>query len=172
MAYRERLTWEGGKEVYITRPTSPVQVVDVVGSDTALVTLNVHDERLLPSNYADAEGTPLPLLGSDDFRLDLSKRTEVPMGFWHRNIDRDEVIICVKGGMTWDTELGTVTIKPGDVLVLPRGLAHRAVPPEGSDSENILIELKVHGNVKPLGTAAELLKATAAQRDGTVFDGG
>ncbi len=170
MAYREKVTWEGGKEVLVTRPTSPVQVVDVVGSETNLVTLNVHDERLLPGNYADGEGTPLPLLGSEDFRLDLSKRTKIPMSFWHRNIDRDEVIICVKGGMTWETELGTITIKPGDILHLPRGLAHRAIPPEGSEEENVLIERKVRGNVKPLGTATEVLKAEADK--GTVFDGG
>ncbi len=170
MAYREKVTWEGGTEVLVTRPTSPVQVVDVVGSDTNLVTLNVHDPRLLPGNYADAEGTPLPLLGSEDFRLDLSKRTKIPMGFWHRNIDRDEVIICVKGGMTWETELGTITIKPGDILHLPRGLAHRAIPPEGSEEENVLIELKVRGNVKPLKAAVDVLKMDADQ--GAVFDGG
>ncbi len=171
MSYREKVTWEGGKEVMVTRPTSPVEVVNVAGGDTKLVTLNVHDQRLVPSNYADSEGTPLPLLGSDAFRLDLSKRTKIPMGFWHRNIDRDEVIICVKGGMTWETELGTVTLKPGDILHLPRGLAHRALPPEGSEEENVLIELKVLGNVKPLGTAAEVVKANSADQ-GTVFDGG
>lgn len=172
MSYREKVTWEGGKEVMVTRPTSPVQVVDVSGGDTSLVTLSVHDERLVPSNYADAEGTPLPLLGSEGFRLDLSRRTKIPMGFWHRNIDRDEVIICVKGGMTWETELGTITMRPGDILHLPRGLAHRAIPPEGSEGENVLIELKVLGNVKPLGTAAELIKAQANEDKGNVFDGG
>jgi quercetin dioxygenase-like cupin family protein len=160
MAYREKLTWDGGKEVVITRPTVPVDVVRVEGADVDLVRLSVHDPRLLPTNYADAEGTPLPLLGSDGFRLDLSRRTKQPMGFWHRNMDYDEIIICVQGGMTWETELGTVTIRPGDMVVLPRGVAHRAVPPDGSDSENVLIELKVRGNVKPVGTAVEVVRKT------------
>jgi mannose-6-phosphate isomerase-like protein (cupin superfamily) len=159
MAYREKLTWEGGKEVVITRPTVPVDVVRVEGADVDLVRLSVHDVKLLPTNYADAEGTPLPLLGSDGFRLDLSRRTKRPMGFWHRNMDYDEIIICVQGGMTWETELGTVTIRPGEVVVLPRGVAHRAIPPDGSESENVLIELKVRGNVKPLGTAVEAVRS-------------
>lgn len=158
MAYREKLTWDGGKEMVITRPTTPVDVVRVDGADVDLVRLSVHDPALVPSNYADAEGTPLPLLGSDGFRLDVSKRTKQPMGFWHRNMDYDEIIICVKGGMTWETELGTLTIRPGEMVLLPRGVAHRSIPPEGSESENVLIELKVRGDVKPLGTAAEALR--------------
>jgi quercetin dioxygenase-like cupin family protein len=162
MAYREKLTWDGGKEVVITRPTAPVDVVQVDGSDVDLVRLSVHDPELLPTNYADAEGTPLPLLGSDGFRLDLSRRTKQPMGFWHRNMDYDEIIICVQGGMTWETELGTVTIRPGELVVLPRGVAHRAIPPDGSESENVLIEVKVRGNVKPLGTAVEAVRSSRA----------
>ena len=158
MSYREKLTWANGKEVVITRPTPPVQVESVEGTSVDLVRLNVHDARLLPSNYADAEGTPLPLLGAEGFRLDLSWRTKVAMGYWHRNIDYDEIIVCVQGGMTWETELGTVAIQPGDVLLLPRGLAHRPIPPEGSESANVLLELKVRGDVKPLGTAADLLR--------------
>jgi quercetin dioxygenase-like cupin family protein len=158
MAYREKLTWDGGKEVVITRPTAPVDVVRVEGADVGLMRLSVHDPTLLPTNYADAEGTPLPLLGSDGFRLDLSRRTKQPMGFWHRNMDYDEIIICVQGGMTWETELGTVTIRPGEVVVLPRGVAHRAIPPDASESENVLIEVKVRGDVKPLGTAVEVVR--------------
>lgn len=162
MAYREKLTWQGGKEVVITRPTRPVEVVRVEGADVDLVHLSVHDSRLVPTNYASAEGTPLPLLGSDGFRLDLSRRTKQPMGFWHRNMDYDEIIICVQGGMTWETELGTVTIRPGEMVVLPRGVAHRSIPPEGSESANVLIELKVRGDVKPLGTALPVVRPAAA----------
>src|SRR3972149_503044 len=142
MAYREKLTWDGGKEVVITRPTAPVDVVQVDGADVDLVRLSVHDPQLLPTNYADAEGTPLPLLGSDGFRLDLSRRTKQPMGFWHRNMDYDEIIICVQGGMTWETELGTVAIRPGEIVVLPRGVAHRSIPPEGAGTADELIERK------------------------------
>lgn len=164
MAYREKLTWDGGKEVVITRPNVPVDVVKVDGTDIDLVRLSVHDPKLVPTNYGDAEGTPLPLLGCDGFRLDLSRRTKEPMGFWHRNMDYDEIIICVQGGMTWETELGTLTIRPGEMVVLPRGVAHRSIPPEGSESANVLIELKVRGNVKPLGTAAEVLKSAREAR--------
>ena len=162
MAYREKLTWDGGKEVVITRPTAPVDVVRVDGADVDLVRLSVHDPQLLPTNYADAEGTPLPLLGSDGFRLDLSRLTKQPMGFWHRNMDYDEIIICVQGGMTWETELGTVAIRPGEIVVLPRGVAHRSIPPEGSETANVLIELKVRGDVKPLGTAVPVVRPARA----------
>ncbi|MEX2134723.1 MAG: hypothetical protein WEB67_11325 [Acidimicrobiia bacterium] len=152
MTYREKVTWRGGRELSIVRPTPPVEVVEVVG-DTGLTVLSIRDPALIPTNIDDPNGTPLPLFEGDGFRLDLSRRTTAPMGFWHRNIDNDEVIICAQGGMIWETELGTVTLTAGDILLLPRGLAHRAIPPKNSQDENILIELKVRGDVRTVGPA-------------------
>jgi quercetin dioxygenase-like cupin family protein len=65
------------------------------------------------------------------------------MGFWHRNIDDHEIIFCVKGALRWETEMGTKTMHPGDMLLIPKGIAHRSMLCEDSLEENVLIELKV-----------------------------
>lgn len=149
MPYTEKFTW-AGKELVIERETNPVNVENVSNKGVKLEKINVHDPELRPSNYAKAEGTPLPLLGTGDMRLDLSKRTKEPMNFWHRNMEYDEIIICHKGQIHWETEMGNVTLNPGEIFVIPKGVAHRSLPPENSDEENIVIELKVRGDVKNL----------------------
>jgi hypothetical protein len=36
------------------------------------------------------------------------------------------------------------------MFVIPKGIAHRSLPPEDSREENIIIELKVRGDVSKL----------------------
>jgi len=147
--YTEKFTWQG-KELVIKRSTSPIDV-DAVESDTVkLEKINVNDPNLRPSNYEVAEGTILPLLGAEGVRIDLSKRTKAPMTFWHRNMDCDEVIFCHKGAIIWETELGTITLNSGEMFVIPKGVAHRSLPPPNSETENIVIELKINGTVSRL----------------------
>jgi len=73
------------------------------------------------------------------------------MGFWHRNIDHSEIIICVKGALHWQTELGSRVLKPGDILVIPRGIAHRSALCDESEDENVLIEVKVRDDLAYVG---------------------
>ena len=148
MTYTEKLTW-AGKELVIRRETSPVEVASVESSQVKLEKINVNDPSLRPSNYAKAEGTPLPIFQADGVRVDLSKRTKEPMKFWHRNMECDELIFCYKGSIHWETELGNVTLNSGEMFVIPKGIAHRSLPPENSE-ENIIIELKIRGDVSKL----------------------
>jgi len=83
-------------------------------------------------------------------RLDLSKRTKEPMNFWHRNMDCDELIFCYKGAIHWETELGNITLQSGEMFVIPKGIAHRSLPPPDSQEENIIIELKINGAISKL----------------------
>ncbi len=149
MTYTEKFTW-GAKELIVKRETSPVQVVSVESKHVKLEKININDPSLRPSNYAKAEGTPLPILQAEGLRVDLSKRTKEPMNFWHRNMDCDELIFCYKGGIRWETELGNITLQPGEMFVIPKGIAHRSLPPENSEEENIIIELKIRGEVSKL----------------------
>lgn len=149
MSYTEKFTW-GGKQVIIKRQISPVDMLSSESNHFKLEKINVNDPSLRPSNYDKPEGTPLPLLQADGVRLDLSKRTKEPMNFWHRNMDCDEVIFCFKGGIRWETELGNVSLGPGEMFVIPKGIAHRSLPPENSEGENIIIELKIGGEVSKL----------------------
>lgn len=148
MTYTEKFTW-AGKELVIQRETSPVQVASVESKQVKLEKINVNDPNLRPTNYAKAEGTPLPILQADGVRVDLSKRTKEPMKFWHRNMECDELIFCYKGSILWETELGNITLNSGELFVIPKGIAHRSLPPDNSE-ENIIIELKIRGDVSKL----------------------
>ncbi len=149
MAFTEKFTW-AGKELIVKRETSPVQVVSAESKQIKLEKINVNDPNLRPSNYAMAEGTILPMLQAEGVRIDLSKRTKEPMTFWHRNMDCDEVIFCYKGAIHWETELGNITLQSGEMFVIPKGIAHRSLPPPDSKEENIILEFKINGAVSRL----------------------
>lgn len=149
MSYTEKFTW-AGKELIIKREKSPVDVLSAESAQIKLEKLNVNDPALRPSNYARAEGTVLPLFQAEGVRLDLSKRTKEPMTFWHRNMDCDELIFCYKGAIHWETELGNITLNSGEMFVIPKGVAHRSLPPVDSQEENIIIELKINGAIAKL----------------------
>ena len=149
MTYTEKFTWSG-KELIVKREVSPVQVLSAESKQVKLEKINVNDPNLRPSNYDKAEGTPLPILQAAGVRIDLSKRTKEPMNFWHRNMDCDELIFCYQGGINWETELGNLSLRPGEMFVIPKGIAHRSLVPENSTGENIIIELKIQGDVSKL----------------------
>ncbi|MBI4456734.1 MAG: hypothetical protein HY644_12660 [Acidobacteria bacterium] len=148
MGYTEKFTW-GGKELILKRETSPVDV-SIQGGQVKLEKIDVNDPNLRPSNYAKAEGTPLPILQAEGVRVDLSKRTKEPMTFWHRNLECDELIFCHKGSIHWETELGNITLHAGEMFVIPKGIAHRSLPPEKSEGENIIVEFKIRGTISKL----------------------
>lgn len=141
MSYEERMTIDG-KNVIVMRPVKPTQVEGIAGAPIKLLLYDATDPNLIPSNYDKPEGTPMTLLKADKLRVDLSKRTKEEMSFWHRSMDFHELIICYQGSITWETELGTVTMKAGQMLLIPKGIAHRSIP--GHDAQqNIVIELKI-----------------------------
>lgn len=148
MSYKEKLTWNG-RELILERRTSPVEVISAQSEQVKLEKINIKDPSLHPGNYDEAEGVPLPIFKAEGIRIDLSKRTKKAMTFFHRNMDCDELIFCFKGGIHWETELGNITLKPGEMFVIPRGIAHRSLPPANS-KENIIIELKINGTVSKL----------------------
>jgi mannose-6-phosphate isomerase-like protein (cupin superfamily) len=149
MSYTEKIT-ANGRNIVVERPVSPVQVDAIDGAGLKLEKINVFDPGLLPPNYASAEGSPMTIFQADGLKVDLSKRTKAAMGFWHRNCDYDELIFCVKGSIHWETELGEVTLKAGEMFHIPRGIAHRSAPGQ-TDSENVVLELKVRNELKRVG---------------------
>ena len=149
MIYTEKLTW-AGRELKIQRESSPVDIVSAESEQVKLEKININDPNLRPSNYAKAEGTVLPIYQAEGVRVDLSKRTKEPMKFWHRNMDSDELIFCYKGAIQWETEMGNITLQSGEMFVIPKGIAHRSLPPANSREENIIIELKIRGAISKL----------------------
>lgn len=99
----------------------------------------INYSRLDPPNMDKPDGPTKKLLISDGISIELSKRRAV-MPFWHRNMDFDEVIICVKGNAVWKTENGTYELSEGEMLYIPRGVSHTAAA--ASDSQYMAIEVK------------------------------
>lgn len=141
MSYREKIT-AAGRTYTIEKEGNPTHNLGAQGPK--LVKINLKSPALIPSNFGQSDGTPLPILEAEGVRFDLSKRTVSPMDFWHRNGDADEVILCVEGQIHWETELGNATLEAGELLLIPRGIAHRSLPgtpPSGGN--NLIVELKV-----------------------------
>lgn len=148
--YTEKVTING-KNVVIARHAPPVDNAGVLENGDIFRLINVFDDKFAPTNATRADGTPLRLFTSARTKIDVSKRRTEDMSFWHRNIDAHEIIFCVKGALAWETELGNVTMKPGDMLFIPKGIAHRSrLAPESTD-ENVLIELKIADDLEYVG---------------------
>jgi mannose-6-phosphate isomerase-like protein (cupin superfamily) len=141
----------GGRNVTVEHATSPVENLGVVSGENGFRHLDVLDPRFRPENYNKADGSPLRMFDSPSVKIDLSKRSKEDMGFWHRNVDYNEVIFCFRGALRWETELGTVTLREGEMILIPKGISHRSMLCEQSAEENILLELKVRDELEFVG---------------------
>ena len=151
--FEERITIDG-RNVILNRDTNPTQTNSGVLEYAEIFKLiNVFAEKFSPTNLDKADGTPLRLFESKHCRIEVSKRRKHSMSFWHRNIDAHEIIFCVTGALQWETEMGTRIMKAGDMMMIPRGIAHRSMLCEESTKDNVLIELKVFEELKYVGPA-------------------
>ncbi|MEJ2120165.1 MAG: hypothetical protein P8Z76_05520, partial [Alphaproteobacteria bacterium] len=66
-------------------------------------------------------------------------------------VDYHDVIFCVRGALKWETEMGTVTLKEGEMILIPKGITHRSMLCEESEAENVLLELKVRDELVYVG---------------------
>ena len=135
-----------GRNIVLERPRSPLADVSVADGKERFHCLNILDARFRPENYDKADGTPLRLFDGAGVKIDVSKRSKEDMGFWHRNVDAHEIIFCVKGALRWETEMGVKTMHEGDMMFIPKGIAHRSMLCEDSAEENVLVELKLFDN--------------------------
>jgi len=46
---------------------------------------------------------------------------------WHRHAEEDELFVVVKGELTIELRDGAVTLGPGELVVIPKGVEHRPV---------------------------------------------
>jgi oxalate decarboxylase/phosphoglucose isomerase-like protein (cupin superfamily) len=147
---REVITIDG-TNVELEVKDNPVENLGVLKAQDLFRYLSIFDPKYTPSNYNKADGTPLRLFDSPTLKIDVSKRSKEDMGFWHRNIDYNEVIFCVRGALRWETEMGTVILKEGEMIVIPKGITHRSMLCDESLEENVLIELKCTDKLNYVG---------------------
>lgn len=64
---------------------------------------------------------------------------------WHHHIYEDELFLCLAGGFIMEfRDRPTVTVGPGELLIVPRGVVHR---PIAEDSARVLL-VEPHTNSK------------------------
>ena len=71
---------------------------------------------------------------------------------WHSHDDTDDFFLVLDGIVTIETEQGNVTLKPGELYVVPKGVEHRPVAQE--EAHILLIEPKGTPNTGNPDTAA------------------
>ena len=59
---------------------------------------------------------------------------------WHSHADEDELFLVIHGRLTLELRDGSVTLDPGEMVVIPRGVEHRPVAEE--ETHILLIEKK------------------------------
>ena len=49
---------------------------------------------------------------------------------WHQHADEDELFVVIRGELTMELRDGEVTLGPGELVVIPKGVEHRPVARE------------------------------------------
>ena len=73
---------------------------------------------------------------------------------WHKHDDTDDFFLVLKGKLVIETEQGNVTLEPGELFVVPKGVQHR---PIAVDEVHLLL-------IEPTGTPNTGDPKTAAPR--------
>ena len=71
---------------------------------------------------------------------------------WHDHPDSDDFFLVLKGTVRVETEHGNVTLEPGELYVVPKGVKHRPVADE--EAQVLLIEPAGLPNTGDEATAA------------------
>ncbi|MGB9484068.1 MAG: homogentisate 1,2-dioxygenase [Candidatus Dormiibacterota bacterium] len=93
--------------------------------------------RVDAADAQDPRAALTPVLGNEDLRIKLSRRTEA-MPYAYRNADADLIYFVHRGSGEMTTDFGTLLYEQGDYLVLPRGTTHRIFP-KGEESFLLVI---------------------------------
>ncbi len=88
---------------------------------------------------------PMQVFSGDNISVEVSRR-RAGLPFFHRNLDADELIVCIRGRARWETDLGELEVTAGDAILIPRGIGHR--PAEVSD-DYLALEIKYRGHLRP-----------------------
>ncbi len=100
--------------------------------------MDVDGNRIESSDAEDARGEPTLCFYNEDVRISISRRRQA-MPFAYRNADADELWFVHRGEGVCQTEFGPLAFRPGDYLILPKGVTYRIVP-RTSDNYFLVLE--------------------------------
>src|SRR5690349_16916676 len=72
---------------------------------------------------------------------------------WHKHDDTDDFFLVLEGQLTIQLREGDVTVRPGEIFVVPRGVEHRPIADRG-EVHLLLIEPRGTPNTGNAVTAA------------------
>ena len=73
---------------------------------------------------------------------------------WHKHDETDELFLILEGEFDMDFRDGTVTVKPGELLIVPRGTVHRPAARRG-EVKLLLIDPNDTPNTGDMATATK-----------------
>lgn len=76
---------------------------------------------------------------------------------WHSHTDSDELFLVTKGELTMEFRDRTETIRPGDMIVVPKGVEHRPRALSG-EVEMVIIDPKDTANTGDHATATQAVE--------------
>jgi homogentisate 1,2-dioxygenase len=129
-----------GRVAELYRLNEPIAWVRVEG-DSAPGDLD--GERVEAGDQRDPRGAPTAIFHNEDVVVSISRRAE-PMPWYARNADGDELWFVHRGEGTCETEFGPLEFRPGDYLVLPKGVTFRIVP---RTRDNYFLHVESRGEI-------------------------
>jgi homogentisate 1,2-dioxygenase len=122
-----------GRSATMVRAQYSPSYTRVVGSYAPHL-LDLHS--LDPSAFADPRSLPVAVLRDEKVSLEVSYRRE-PAPFSLRNVFADELHVVLGGAATLETELGVLSVKKDDLVLIPRAITYRYSSIEGELRELI-----------------------------------
>ena len=61
---------------------------------------------------------------------------------WHKHDDEDELFVVLAGTLMMDFREKTVSVKPGEILIVPKGVEHRPWTNNNEEVKLMLVEPK------------------------------
>jgi hypothetical protein len=105
---------------------------------------------------------PLVLYANEDLIIEVAN-CDREQGGWHRNMGADEWVFQYTGSRTIESETGPITLRQGEMSVIPRGISHKNV----GHGPNIEITIYCRKSLKRLAPAdAEQARARMKIEDG------
>jgi len=101
---------------------------------------DVDGEAIETSDKADPNGGPTALWYNDDLTVSVSLRS-APMPYYYRDSDGDTLYFVHRGEGVCETEFGPLEFRPGDYLVIPKGVTYR-IAPNTTDNYFLVLESK------------------------------
>ncbi len=103
-------------------------------------------------------GEPLPVLWYlSGLTCSHANVTEKGEFVWHKHDDSDELFLVIEGELDIEFRDRTVKLKPGELIVVPRGTEHRPVSRNG-ETKLLLIDPKDAPNTGDEATATKAIE--------------